>query len=753
MTAKKGRGHHFTTEQITGKILAILKDHPNKPFNYKQIAKHLGLHSSDVRDDILEVLAQLREQGEVLETDHGKYRIKPTFSYIEGYIDITASGAAYVVNDDYEDDIYIAPSNVKNALHGDLVKISLYARKKNRRLEGTVVDIKERARTEFAGTLQVSDRFAFLVSDSRKMPVDIFIPPGKLGAGKNGDKAVVRMTEFSPEAKNPVGEVIEVLGRPGENNAEMNAILIEYGFPTKFPAFVEDDAARIETVITKEEIARRKDFRDITTFTIDPYDAKDFDDALSIRKLADGLWEIGIHIADVTHYVKPGTALEKEGYARATSVYLVDRVIPMLPEVLSNNVCSLRPHEEKLCFSVVVEMDEHAKVLKEWTGRTVINSDHRFTYEEAQEVIETGKGKFSEEILTLDRLAKQLRRVRFKNGAISFDRLEVKFHLDAKGNPTGVFVKENKDSNKLIEEFMLLANRHVASLVGKARKGHTPRPMVYRVHDGPQAEKLNVFKVLAEALGYRVDTNNDRAFAHSINILMKDIKGTAEENILENLAVRTMSKAIYTTENIGHYGLAFDYYTHFTSPIRRYPDMMVHRIVASLLEGKPAESGADLETRSKHSSKMEFTAADAERASVKYKQAQFLLDKTGMEFNGVISGVTEWGIYVELEENKCEGMIRLRDIDDDFYEFDDNRFCITGHRTGNVYRLGDSVRVRVKKVDLVQKQVDFELTSKGSGSKKRSGPSSPGQSNDRKSGNRPFAKNIKPKGGKKAGKR
>ena len=710
----------MSPEKLEGKILAIFKDHPNKNFNYKQVAKHLGIFASDNRDILMQAIYTLKDKGDILEIEQGKFRAKPDQSFVEGIIDITSSGAAYVVNDDFEDDIYIAPSNVKNAFHGDKVKVNIYARRKGKRMEGTVVEVLTRAKSEFVGLVQLSNKVAFLVPDGNKMLKDIFIPLSMTNGAKDGDKAICRITEWPENDRNPIGEITRVLGKPGDNETEMNAILVEYGFPLEFPPEVERDADKISFEIPEAEIQKRRDFRKITTFTIDPVDAKDFDDALSIQKLDNGNWEIGIHIADVTHYVKPGSRLEEEAYKRATSVYLVDRVIPMLPEKLSNGVCSLRPQEEKLCFSAVFEMDDEAIIVDEWFGRTVIFSDHRFAYEDAQEVIENKKGKFADELLTLDRLAKKLREARFKNGSIAFDRLEVKFILDEKGNPTGVYTKEMKDSNKLIEDFMLLANKRVATLFGKKKKGKKTYPFVYRIHDSPSPERATAFSEFASTLGYQIKTDSDRQLAKSINKLMVDIKGKGEQNVLETLAIRTMAKAVYSPENIGHYGLAFDYYSHFTSPIRRYPDMMVHRLLDGLLQDQAPAQIKDLEEKCKHSSNMEFTASSAERASIKYKQVQFLIDKMGIEFSGIISGVTEWGLYVELDGNKCEGMIRLRDISDDFYEFDEKNYCITGHRTGRKYQLGDAVKVEVKRADLVRKQIDFSLVDSGGISKKSS---------------------------------
>lgn len=719
-----------THKELKAAIIEILKEHPTQSLNHKQLLKKLrNAESRPVRafaesetdkgakrEVVLSLLNELIQAGEVMEKDTGRYMAVPMQAYAEGMIDIVSSGAAYVMDENYEDDIYIAPANVKNALNGDRVKVFLYARRKNKRMEGEVVEILERARTEFAGILQVSPRFAFLIPDSNKMHTDIFIPLKNLNGAKDGDKVVGKITEWSADARNPVGEVIRILGKPGDNHAEMDAILVEYGFPLEFPAEVEREAERIPFHIPKTEIRNRRDFRTITTFTIDPVDAKDFDDALSFRTLENGRYEIGVHIADVTHYIPEDSALEKEAYKRATSVYLVDRVIPMLPEKLSNHVCSLRPKEDKLCYSAVFEMDDDGRVYNEWFGRTIIHSDRRFTYEEAQQIIETGIGDFAHEIKIMNSIAQKLRSGRFRKGAISFDKAEVKFRLDEKGNPLGVYLKEYKDSNKLIEEFMLLANRSVAAFIGKSKKqkdgkAKTQRPFVYRIHDSPPTDKIEDFARFASRFGYKIKTGSDKEIAHSLNQLMKDVSGKKEQNVLEQLAVRSMSKAKYTTENIGHYGLAFDYYSHFTSPIRRYPDMMVHRLLTTYLENNKPPAADELEKKCRHSTEMEIQAADAERNSIKFKQVQYLSGKQGQQFDAIISGVTEWGIFVELIDNKCEGLIRLREIGDDFYEFDEKNYCIRGVRSRRVFQLGDEVKVILKKTDLERKQIDFALSN------------------------------------------
>ena len=748
--SKKNKQDDLLKVFLVGEVYKAFNKHPNKTFNYKQLIRlikselpvfgeanpdiNIEWLSDGLKKEILFILAELHDKGDLLEVETGAFKLKPKHSYMEGIIDITSGGAAYILSETNEDDIYIAPRNVKNALNGDRVKIYLHARHKNKRLEGEVAEIITRAKTEFAGTVQLSDKYAFVVPDSTKMLVDIFIPQHLVNNAQHGQKVIAEISDWPKGTKNPIGKITKLLGWPGENDVEMNSILAEYGFPLSFPRRVEDESALIPEIISNEEIKKRRDFRNTPTFTIDPADAKDFDDALSIIRLPNGNWEIGVHIADVSHYVRPTTQLDKEAYYRATSVYLVDRVIPMLPEKLSNGVCSLRPNEDKLCFSSVFEMDENAKVVKQWFGKTIIHSNNRFSYEQAQEVIETDKGIMSNEILTLDTLAKKLRAERFKNGAIAFEKVEVRFKLDESGKPLGVYLKESKDSNKLIEEFMLLANKSVAEFVGrkheivsegkrkKVVEEQTLRvekkPFVYRVHDSPVTERLESFAAFAGKWGYKLKITNEREIAGSLNGLMKELHGKKEQNVLEQLAVRTMSKAVYTTENIGHYGLAFDFYTHFTSPIRRYPDVLVHRLLEFYLEGKSGVDQDLLEEQCKHSTQMEIKASEAERASIKYKQVEFLQDKIGEVFDGLISGVTEWGLYVEIIENKCEGMIRLRDLADDFYEFDDSNYCVFGSRTKRKYTLGDSVRVEVMRCDLLRKQIDLRMINGDDGAPK-----------------------------------
>lgn len=723
MSAKKKGGS--AGQRLRKLLLDIFRQHPHKAYNYKQVIRKLhqepffeeaaDLVLPELEDwlktETLRFLEEMSFSGEIEETERGKYRLFPEEHFVIGRIDITASGNAFVMNDDFEEDIYVARNDTRNALSGDTVKLSLFARKPGKRAEGEVVEVVERARKEYTGIIQLSNRFAFLAAAPGSGGVDIFIPLQSLKGAEHGQKAVARIVEWPEDSRNPTGEIIRILGYPGDNNAEMDAILVEYGFPLEFPAEVEREAEQIPENITVSEIRKRKDFRNILTFTIDPVDAKDFDDAISFRTLENGNFEVGIHIADVSHYVKPGTELEEEALRRATSVYLVDRVIPMLPEKLSNKVCSLRPGEDKLCYAAVFEMNAKAEVLSEWFGRTVIHSDRRFSYEEAQQVIEEKKGDLAIELQTLNQMARLMRKERFRKGAIGFEKVEVKFRLNDKGHPVDVYLKESKDSNKLIEEFMLLANRSVAEYVGKklSIERGKEQPFVYRVHDTPVEKRLAGFTSFATRFGYTLNTRNDREIAHSLNRLMNEIKGKKEQNVLEQLAIRSMAKAIYTTDNIGHYGLAFDFYTHFTSPIRRYPDVMVHRLLDHYMrDGKPRDA-EELEKNCSHSTDMEIRASEAERASVKYKQVQYMLDRKGQVFDGIISGVTEWGIYVELTESKCEGLIRIRDLDDDFYELNEEEYCLVGRRTRKKYQLGDPVQVILKNGDLLRKQIDFVL--------------------------------------------
>jgi len=694
---------------LSESVLNYFNKNSTREYNYKQIAAALYIKDSISRDMLSDLLKDMVESGDLKEISKGKYKIKQTKNYITGRIDMTASGSAFLVQENESEDVFIAPRMLREALHGDLVKAFVFATNNGKKLEGEVIEILERKKMEFVGIVQLSHKFAFLVPDNRKMNHDIMIPLDQIKGAKDGDKALARIIEWPKGAKNPIGEIIHVLGKRGENNTEMNAILADFGFPLEFPLKVEQESEGINDIISQDEIALRKDFREILTFTIDPVDAKDFDDAISFKKLENGNFEIGVHIADVSHYVKPNTALDDEAYERATSVYLVDRVIPMLPENLSNGLCSLRPHEDKLCFAAVFVLNNEAEILEQWFGKTIIYSDRRFSYEEVQEILETEIGDYSTELKTLNQLAYKLRDKKFKEGAISFESSEVKFKLDETGKPIGVYVKERKDAHKLIEDFMLLANRKVAEFIATKGGKKNQFPFVYRAHDAPSTENIETFATFAARFGYKLNTKSSKEISKSLNKLMDDVVGTKEQNVLTSLAIRSMSKAIYTTTKSFHYGLAFEYYTHFTSPIRRYPDVMVHRLLNYYLKGGKPQVENDLEEKCKHSSDMEKKAADAERASTKYKQAEYLKDNIGEMYSGIISGVTEWGMYVELLENKCEGMIRLRDIDDDFYVLDQKNYCIIGQRKKKIYQLGDEVKIKVKSVDLVKRQIDFNL--------------------------------------------
>lgn len=707
MSKKKSNNFNLV---LTKLITDVFEKSGNKALNYKQVASRLNLHDEESRALILEVLREETRKGILKEPEKGKFILKQLKTFISGRVDMTSDGSAYIISDDeFEEDIYVAPRKLRNALHGDLVKVYVYAKNRGRKKEGEVVEILQRAKIDFTGIVKLSDRFAFFIPDDRKMLHDIFIPLDGLNGAMDGYKAIAKIIDWPEDAKNPIGEITHVLGKQGENNAEMNAILADYGFPLAFPDLVEKEAESIKDEITKEEIAKRKDYRKILTFTIDPADAKDFDDAISFQKLKNGNFEVGIHIADVSHYVQSGSALDKEAFERGTSVYLVDRVIPMLPERLSNGLCSLRPHEDKLCFSAIFELDDDANVHEQWFGRTIIHSDTRFSYEEAQEVLENKNGKHSEELLKLNELAYKLRDRKFKHGAISFESVEIKFRLDEQGKPLGVYVKERKDAHKLIEDFMLLANKKVAEFIAKKGKGKQKLTFVYRSHDSPKEDALLSFSHFASKFGYKIDMSSGKETARSLNYLMADVEGKKEQNVLTQLAIRSMAKAIYTTKKHSHYGLAFEYYTHFTSPIRRYPDVMVHRLLELYLANGKSVNEEEYEKMSIHASQMEKKAADAERASVKYKQAEYLQNNIGESFNGIISGLTEWGMYVEIIANKCEGMIRLRDLNDDFYVLDEKNYCIIGQRRKKKYQLGDEVRILVKKVDLNKRQIDFAL--------------------------------------------
>lgn len=695
--------------ELRTKLSTLMANHPAQSYNYKQLAMRLQVKSMEMKRQISEVLREMSEADELEEISTGRYKVKQTGAYITGEVELTAKGAAYIISKESEEDVFVAFPNLKHALNGDKVKVLVYARSRGRRPEGEVAEILERRKATFVGIVQRSAHYAFLVPTGKQLPYDVFIPMEHLNGANNGDKVVVKIKDWPENQKNPVGEVVEVLGRPGNNDTEMNAIMAEYELPVKFPPNVLKAAEKIPLEIPEEEIRKRRDCRDVVTFTIDPKDAKDFDDALSIRELKKGIYEVGVHIADVSYYVKENTLLDKEAYERATSVYLVDRTIPMLPERLSNGVCSLRPDEDKLCFSAIFRMDDNAQVLDQWFGRTLIRSNRRFTYEEAQEMIEGADGDYKTEVLLLNDLAQKLRKDRFKAGAIDFDRVEVKFNLDEDGRPLGVYFKCSQEANKLIEEFMLLANRKVAERIGKPAAGKKAKTFVYRIHERPLPEKLEEFNRFVAKFGYSLKTGSQKALTTSMNSLMAEVKDKPEQNMIETLAVRTMAKAVYSTDNVGHYGLAFDFYTHFTSPIRRYPDVMVHRLLQRYLEDGRSVNKEKYEEFCKHSSDMEQVAANAERSSIKYKQVEFMSDKIGQAFEGTISGVTQWGFYVELDDSKCEGLVSMTELDDDFYEFDEKNYCIAGRHHHKIYQLGDQVTIQVAKANLVSRQLDFAL--------------------------------------------
>ena len=728
---KKGN----VVKDLTRKIVKILNEDPQKYYNYKQIASKLKISHTDGKTQIVKKLTELKATKTIKEVERGKYQINIDKKYSIGTLDLTSSGNGYFITEDYEDDIFISKTNIGKGLHQDTVKVFVYKRKNGKKIEGEVVDVIKRSKINFVGVLQKNKNknFGFVVPDDHKMYVDIFISEGKINEAKDGDKVQATISDWPQNSKNPFGKITKVLGKPGDHNTEMHSILLEYDLPFEFEPEVEKEAEQLPIKITKEEISKRRDMRKYLTFTIDPKDAKDFDYALSFTKLENGNYEIGVHIADVSHYLQPKTLLDDEAYKRATSVYLVDRVVPMLPEMLSNGVCSLRPKEEKLTFSAVFEINDKTQIINQWFGRTVTYSDQRFAYEEAQSIIENCKLSNSsqsytmpsnisisdneyevtpeivEATLKLNQFAKILRKKRMKQGAISFDRIEVKFNLDQEANPVGVFFKKSKDANKLIEEFMLLANRKVAEFIGLSQRKATNKTFIYRVHDEPDVEKLASLQNMIHKFGYKINTDTKETTSQSLNKLLKDVDGKAESNMIETLTIRTMSKAVYTTQNIGHYGLAFDYYSHFTSPIRRYPDVMTHRLLQHYLN-KGESPKADLyEEKSKHSSKREELASKAERSSIKYMQVKYMQNHKDEIFEGVITGVTEWGIYVEIKSNKCEGMVRIRDIKSDYYFFDEKQYAIMGQNSKQLYQLGDDVNVKVKHTDLERKHLDFYL--------------------------------------------
>ena len=708
---EKKAGKRMNKKQLAALLMDYFHEKGNESVSLKKIFEQLRLTTHPLKMLCMDILADLKEDDYITETEHHVYRLHQRGVEMTGRFVRKSNGKNSFIPDDGGDPIFIAERNSAHAMNNDRVRIAYYARRRGKTAEGEVLEVLERANDSFVGTLEVTKNYAFLLTENRTLANDIFIPKDKLKGGRSGDKAVVKITEWPDKAKNPIGQVIDILGRAGDNNTEMHAILAEFGLPYSYPENVEAAADKIPDEIPAEEIAKREDFRRVTTFTIDPRDAKDFDDALSIRSLGGGLWEVGVHIADVSHYVKEGTVIDKEAERRATSVYLVDRTIPMLPERLCNLLCSLRPDEEKLAYSVIFQMNDKAEVLQHRIVHTVIKSDRRFTYEEAQQVIETGEGDYKYELLELDRLAKQLREKRMAGGALEFDRVEVKFEIDEKGKPLRVYFKESKDANKLVEEFMLLANRTVAEAIGKVPKGKKAKVFPYRIHDLPDPAKLDTLAQFIGRFGYKLRTAGNRSdLSKSINRMLDDVKGKKEQNLIETVSIRAMQKACYSTHNIGHYGLGFEYYTHFTSPIRRYPDMMVHRLLTKYLdEHGRTVSEKKYEALCEHSSAMEQLAAQAERASIKYKQVEFMQEHLGQVYDGVISGVTEWGLYVELNENKCEGMIPIRDLDDDYYEYDEKNYCLRGRRKKHVYSLGDAITIKVARANLEKKQLDFAL--------------------------------------------
>ena len=712
MTKKKEKkaGKHMRKTELAGMLMTWMQMRPNEDFATKQIFRGLNLTTHPLKMLCMDILDEMVEEDFLLLDEKGHYKLNNHGIILTGTFQRKSNGKNTFVPDEGGEPIFIAERRSAHAMHGDKVKISLTAKRKGRKVEGEVIEIIQRAKETFVGTLRVEKNYAFLLTEDRTLANDIFVPRDMLKGGKDGDKAVVKVTKWPEDAKNPIGKVVDILGQAGDNTTEMHAILAEFGLPYVYPKNVEAAADQISDVITPEDYAEREDFRDITTFTIDPKDAKDFDDALSIRPIKPGLWEVGVHIADVTHYVKEGSCIDKEAEKRATSVYLVDRTIPMLPERLCNLLCSLRPNEEKLAYSAIFEMNDKAEVKKSRIVKTVIKSDRRFTYEEAQAVIETGEGEYKDEILKLNELAQILRQNRMASGAVDFDRVEVRFEIDEKGKPLSVYFKESKEANKLIEEFMLLANRTVAERIGKVGKDGKAKVFPYRIHDLPDPDKLDNLNWFVNRFGYKIRTSGSKTeVSKSLNKLLKEVHGKKEQNLIEMISLKAMQKAKYSTHNIGHYGLAFDYYTHFTSPIRRFPDMMVHRLLARYLAGGRSALEAKYEDLCDHSSEMEQIAANAERASIKYKQVEFMGERMGQEFDGTISGVTEWGLYVEVNENKCEGMIPMRELDDDFYDFDEKAYCLTGRRYHKKYSLGDPVRIKVVRANLERKQLDFAL--------------------------------------------
>lgn len=705
-------GKRMNQQDMTKVLLDYFHQNGGGSISLKQLLVELRFNSHPMKMLCMNILYSLLADDYITEVDKNVYKLTDHGIEMTGIFQRKSNGKNSFIPDGGGEPIFVAERNSGHAMNNDKVRISFFAKRQNRDAEGEVVEILERAKDTFVGNLEVTKSYAFLLTENRTLANDIFIPRDKLKGAKNGDKAVVKIVEWPDKSKNPIGEVIDILGKSGENNTEMHAILAEYGLPYVYPKTVEDAAEKIPDVIPADEIKNRLDLRKVTTFTIDPADAKDFDDALSVRKLEDGLWEIGVHIADVTHYVKEDSIIDKEAKRRATSVYLVDRTVPMLPERLCNYICSLRPNEDKLAFSVIFQITEKGDIKSWHIDHTIICSDRRFNYDEVQDIIEKGAGDYKNEILVADAIAKILRKKRFDAGAISFERSEMKFNIDENGKPLGVYIKESKDANKLVEEFMLLANRTVAESIGKVPRGKKAKVFPYRIHDLPNPDKLDNLSQFISRFGYKIKIGGSKTdISKSINRLLDDVHGKKEENLIETISVRSMQKARYSVHNIGHYGLAFNYYTHFTSPIRRFPDMMVHRLLTKYMEGGRSVSESKYEELCDHSSDMEQIAANAERASIKYKAVEFMGERIGNIYEGVISGVTEWGLYVEINENKCEGMIPVRDLGDDYYEFDDKNYCIRGRRKHLVYSLGDPITIQVARANLEKKQLDFVLVT------------------------------------------